>query len=605
MPQSEVLVALAHARWRLGVSLEGETFAVGDELPSVALPLRGRDSMRAELAAAYRRTHGKPPTSAALTDALAVLEGDAMATDRSPLHVRVARPDPETVVLDLGDESGALVVVTASGWELRDNPGVLFRRNRATGRLPRPVRGGDLGELRELLNVTDASWPLVLGWLVAALIEDLPHPILALLGEQGTGKSTAQRLISRTVDPSPAQLRTAPRDVEQWIVAANATWVVALDNVSGISPALSDALCRAVTGDGLFRRRLYTDSDVSVVTLRRVVMLSAIDPGDLRGDLADRLITVELDRIGPSSRRQETTLEQAFADAHPRILGALLDLLAAVLNELPHVHLDELPRMADFATVLAAVDRVLGLDGLATYLAQSRRLAEVVVESDPVAEAIVALVIKQGLVEASAGEILEMVLPPRPTKSWPSSARGMAERLTRTAPALREMGLEVEPGRRGHGGKRIWRLAVLGDELKTELSPPSPRSPSTIQGEPLAGSDSTAGVGLGDDGDGPVDGLSGAIEVSRDTGSCPGLTSAVTGPPAGVGSWWWFDDGTGLPPDPAWLDTGDEPCAIHPITDPYPPRVNGTYRASKGRPICETCAYAWVEQLKEVAGAAR
>lgn len=88
-PQSEVLVDLALSRWTLGQSEEGEPFAVADDMPTVARTLRGRGSFRAELAAAYRRLEGKPPSSSALTDALAVLEGNARAEDRRRLHVRV------------------------------------------------------------------------------------------------------------------------------------------------------------------------------------------------------------------------------------------------------------------------------------------------------------------------------------------------------------------------------------------------------------------------------------------------------------------------------------------------------------------------------------
>ena len=472
-PQSEVLVDMALARWRLGVSEEGEPFAVGDDQPSVARFLRGRGSLRAELAAAYRRSEGKPPSSSSLADALAVLEGMALAEDRTALHVRVARPRPERVVLDLGDESGQSILVTPEGWKVSDQRDVLFRRTQASGRLPVPEHHGELGELRDLLNVADGSWPLVLGWLVAALIEDIPHPVMALLGEQGTGKSTAQRTLARTIDPSPAQLRTAPRDIEQWVIAANASWVVALDNVSSIPPSLSDALCRAVTGDGLVRRRLYTDSDVSVVTLRRAVILSAIDPGDLRGDLADRLIAVELDRIGPEDRRQEASIGQRFLDAHPRILGALLDLLVRVLAEMPRVELDKLPRMADFAVVLAAIDQVLGTRGLEAYLAQATRLAEVVVESDPVAEAVVDLLAKGAPIEATAGELLKVLTPDRTPKGWPSNPRGMGERIKRAAPALRQMGIEVEH-RRVHSGRRVWTLWYEGGEHGLRPSPPSP-----------------------------------------------------------------------------------------------------------------------------------
>jgi Mg-chelatase subunit ChlI len=53
-------------------------------------------------------------------------------------------------------------------------------------------------------------WPLVLAWLVAALIPEMPHPVLLLRGEQGTAKSTAAKMLTSLLDPCASQLRTAP-----------------------------------------------------------------------------------------------------------------------------------------------------------------------------------------------------------------------------------------------------------------------------------------------------------------------------------------------------------------------------------------------------------
>ena len=67
------------------------------------------------------------------------------------------------------------------------------------------------------------------------------------------------------IDPSPAPLRAAPKDVRAWTVQAAASWTVMLDNVSSIQPWFSDTLCKAVTGDGTVDRVFYTDDDVNVL----------------------------------------------------------------------------------------------------------------------------------------------------------------------------------------------------------------------------------------------------------------------------------------------------------------------------------------------------
>ncbi len=140
------------------------------------------------------------------------------------------------LLLDLGRADGHVVVTTATGWRVIEQSPVLFRRTALTGALPDPTRPGDLAPLRERLNVNDADWSLVLAWLVAALTPELPHPILALLGEQGTGKSTATRHVAEVLDPSPVPLRPAPRDDDQWAVTASSAWVIGSDNLSGVHP---------------------------------------------------------------------------------------------------------------------------------------------------------------------------------------------------------------------------------------------------------------------------------------------------------------------------------------------------------------------------------
>jgi hypothetical protein len=115
------------------------------------------------------------------------------------------------------------------------------------------------------------------------------------------------------LDPGPAPLRTGPRDLPDWIVAASGSRVVGLDNVSGMPPWLSDTLCRSVTGEGLVRRALFTDDDLSVLFFRRVVVLNGIDLGIGRGDLADRMIVAELERITEDHRRLDADVAARWA----------------------------------------------------------------------------------------------------------------------------------------------------------------------------------------------------------------------------------------------------------------------------------------------------
>jgi len=486
--QATRLVELALARYRVLLGDDGRPYAVAVDGPNIARPLRGRTGLREQLAKRYAdTTGGTVPAASALADALAVLDGHARGCNPEPVELRLAGHG-DGIVLDLGTADGRCVVVDRAGWRVESASPLLFRRTALTSPLPDPVHGGSLDRLRRLLNVDDDGWHLLLGWCVAALIPDLPHPVLALLGEQGTAKSTTARLLVNLLDPSPAPLRSCPRDLRQWAVAASASWTVALDNVSSIPGWLSDILCRAVTGDGIVDRALYTDDDVSVLSFRRVVALTSIDAGALSGDLAERLLPVELDRIPAGARRTESDIDAAFTDARPELLGALLTLLHEVLAVLPAIRLVELPRMADFARVLAAVDTVLGSTTMKSYADAALHVAEAVVESDPFAEAVRTLATARW--EGTATQLLDRLTPERPPRGWPKSARGVAGALRRVTPALRATGVVVGFERVGKANTRTITLAPADGAdanrtlLSVQVSPSSgePPDPDTSEG---------------------------------------------------------------------------------------------------------------------------
>jgi hypothetical protein len=473
--QSTQLLALAEGAYDLGQTASGDLYAVPrpGHGPYVARLLRGRGgSLRAELARRYAHTHGRAPSQQALADAMLVLQGRCQIAPRAELALRVATHGPG-VVLDLGDETGRAVVVAPGGWEVADRSPVLFRRTELTAALPEPEAGDGLELLRPLLNVDDTTWPLLVAWLLAALLQPgIPHPVVAPTGEQGSAKSLTTWLLARLLDPATPQLRQPPRDLETWTVAAAGSYLVALDNLTTIPDWLSDAICRAVTGDGLVKRALYTDDGLAVLAFRRCVLVNGIAFADLRGDLADRLLPVDCQRVEEHRRRDEAELVQFFEQAWPAMLGGLLDLAVQVLATLPTVHLKRRPRMADFARVVAATDQILETSALDTYLGLRRRAAEEQIEGDLVAAAAQRFALDRGDWQGTAGELLAELTPERPSKGWPATPRGLTARLTRAAPALRTVGIDIEYlGRQGHGGTRRWSLA---EKDRKQPSPPSP-----------------------------------------------------------------------------------------------------------------------------------
>ncbi len=471
------LVETARSGFVFGVTNAGEPFAVPRAGPKVTSLLRGgKPSLRSILARNYFVDTGRAATQAALADALLVLEGLAYDTDEAELHLRVAEHDG-AFWLDLGDPTGRAVRITGDGWTVEDRAPVLFRRSALTSPLPTPTPGGDLGELWERMNVEHDDRPLIAAWIVAALHPNIPHPILDLEGEQGNGKTTVQRTIVSVIDPSPVPSRKPPRDADSWVTAASGSWVVGLDNLSTVPDWLSDSLCRAVTGDGDVRRRLYTDGDLAVFAYRRSIIITGIDLGALNGDLAERLLPIRLASIDGANRLEESELWPGWEAAHPRILGAVLDLAARVARVVPSVHLDTKPRMADFAMVLAAVDVVLGTDGLGRYLDKQGSLASESLTNDSFIMALLSTL--NSTFTGTSAELLNMfTYRERPPKDWPRNAREVTVRLRRQAPTMRKSGWQIDDDGGANKTNAVrWNItrpemSCISSSLSSPSSPP-------------------------------------------------------------------------------------------------------------------------------------
>jgi hypothetical protein len=341
----------------------------------------------------------------------------------------------DAIIIDRATPTGHAIKVTAKGWELLAVSPILFRRSGISMAMPAPERGGDLEALRALLNLDEQRFRLVVAWMLAALIPDIPHPILALSGQQGTAKTTAARIILSFVDRSAAGLISQPKNEESWAVSASNIWGIGLDNVSSMQPWLQDALCKAVTGDAFVRRELYSDDSLTVLRFLRPIALTTIDPGALQGDVADRLLLIELSPINTTNRRTEADIEEAIESIRASATGTLLDLLADVLRTLPSTKLDEKPRMADFALLLAALDTVTGWTTLRDYLAATNIAARDVLDGDSFGSALRNMVIARGYWQGTGSDLRE-ILNSDSHRDHPANPRGVSGRLSRLAPAL-------------------------------------------------------------------------------------------------------------------------------------------------------------------------
>ena len=384
------------------------------------------------------------------------------------------------------------IELTKDGWRVVERPPVLFVRGESMQPLPMPTHGGSIAPLWEAANVPEDQRLLVLTWLVDCLRPDSPFPGLELVGEQGSGKSTTAKALRRLFDPNGCDLRGAPKTVEDIFVAAGQNHAVCYENVSHLPGPMQDALAILSTGGGFAKRQLFTDAEEHVISVRRPWMVNGISISVTQQDLVDRVISVECPVI--STRQPSSQQWQAFDRALPSVLGALFDLAAGALRELPNVSLprDDRPRLVEYVLLGVALAKASGahpdefLDQFKTTRAETVART---LDASPVAAAVLEFVDANPYgIEASVKDILTRLenYKPAGAEAWPRTPKGLGDALRRASPALRQMGVECK-SLGNIGGKVKWVIkkkqptpchasheviapAEVGHDIKTSMT---------------------------------------------------------------------------------------------------------------------------------------
>lgn len=419
---------------------------------------------------------GAPPGVQALQDTLRVLGARAVA--KGPLQAPWRRVGARAgrSYIDIGDASWRAISISGSGFEVVRGDDLPFLRAPRMRPLCEPEAGYSIDELRPFVNVvSEDDFILVVAWLVAAMRERGPYPILILNGEQGSGKTSLCRLLRSLVDPAAPATQGPPKDERDLVVAAQNAHVLALDNLSHLSAEMSDWLCRLASGAGFATRMLHTDRDENVFDGARPIILNGIPALAERPDLSERSLVVHLVSIPEDRRRPEDELEADWKVAGPRALGALCDAFSSALRRLKDTKLKRPGRMADFEKLICAAEPGLGWEPgtfSAAYEANRRNASRAAFEANPVAVAIDEFIREESatLWSGTATRLLGCLATraseaTKRSKQWPSTAQGLGNHIERVKPLLRQRGVIVE---RKHSGERLITIVLMTDGTKGE-----------------------------------------------------------------------------------------------------------------------------------------
>ena len=392
----------------------------------------------------------KAPSNDGLIGARRVL--DMLAHDSGDvreLHTRAAFHEG-AVLYQLSP--GRVVRVDEKGWEIDSAPPVHFRAVKNLQPLPAPAAGGKLEDVAEWVNLkTDRDRRLFLTYVTLVALPHIPRPILQTTGVMGAGKTTASRIVKRLWDPTGNEAVTIDR--RDFLQKAAHCYILMLDNQNSLPEWFQDTLCRLVTGESDSKRILYSDDEDLVWSMQRAVLLNGINPPSDRGDVQDRTLPIELERLDKRDRLPEDDFWLQFSLKQPELLGAVFDALAGALRARHTVKLAERPRLADWGLYAAALYESQGW-GVDAFVEDWKGVEETqhqgTLDGSIVAQAVILYMKDKDRVELSAAKLhaalvgrAEDDLDLKDDKTWPKTGRILWKKIREVTPLLEAHGIRT------------------------------------------------------------------------------------------------------------------------------------------------------------------
>jgi hypothetical protein len=438
----------------------------------------------------YHESENKVAGADQVSNAVQVLQAKAEYNgDTYQLSVRVASYNGG-FYYDLTNPKWQCIKITQQGWELiGKTPIPLFTRFNQTPQV-QPSRDYEpdiFDRFMDLTNVrNEDDRKLLKVYIVTVLIPDIPHVILQTCGEKGGAKSMLETLIKELVDPAKPKLLSVHKDRMEFIQQVAQNHLVFYDNLKYTPNWLSDESCRAVTGSGSSKRKLYTDDDAIVYEYKRCLGYNGINLVLTEPDALDRSIIIEQSRIDKKNRIPEQVILSRFYDLRPRLLGYILDIIVRAMEIKSALRLDEFPRMADFALWGEAIGRAMGYDEnefIRIYNDNTGKQNAEAVENNVLGHVLIRFLsglpdndINKGFCwEGTTAELLDQLNSIAindkiniNTRGWPKAANSLSRKLKTILSNIREgLGFEISIARdttgehRGVSSVKVWKIPSL------------------------------------------------------------------------------------------------------------------------------------------------
>lgn len=322
--------------------------------------------------------------------------------------------------------------------------------------------------IKKYFRITDEDeLELFLIYLCSSLIPNIPHPILKFEGVQGSGKSVSFRFVKRLIDPSIVELATFSKSKDDITQQIDEQYLAFFDNVDGLTDEQGDILCRASTGEGYQKRKLYTDSGSIYRVYRRCIGINGIAITNIRPDLMDRILAFELERIPSNERKPERIIEENLSTDAPVIRGAICRIVQESLRILDEVRQDmnEFGRLADFCLFGEAIGRALGLPPNQFLSIYAKKIREQnVTVAGVLGDSINAMMEEREVWEGMPKELFNELVErskslgydtDKPDTGFPNRSNELGKYLKKLKPIIAEEGFEIKLPNRPKGRRKI------------------------------------------------------------------------------------------------------------------------------------------------------
>lgn len=277
------------------------------------------------------------------------------------VYVRTAGTLRGGIEYDLQSADLKSVKITSNGWQISEKKKKFVAgRNSLPQVTPIHTCKTPLDTLRPYVNLSGDAYLLFVIWIVQSFSRG-NHPILLIVADRGSGKSTLSKMIKKIIDPANFDVTTIPDSKDDLRVLLNGSLVCCLDNASDITTAVSDLFCGAVTGTTMIKRSLYTNDDINVSTLHNILVINGIGVLPKRDDLRERMLMLNLKKLSPNQLKLETDIWEGFENDLPEILGSIFSTLSKAMLELQTMKANNLHRMADSFFEMIAIAKALGV----------------------------------------------------------------------------------------------------------------------------------------------------------------------------------------------------------------------------------------------------